>query len=77
MDNVVQFQRPAPEKAPVAPKMTHIPAVWVPDEIIQKGLEDLALKKTFNSLGIEGLTAAEKLLLAIVEATEPMEGGHA
>lgn len=77
MAEILKFQRPAPEKVPSAPKMTHIPAVWVPDEIVQKGLEDLALKKTFNSLGIEGLTAAEKLLLAIVEATEPMEGGRA
>lgn len=71
MSNVIQFQRPVPEKVPAAPKMTHIPAVWVPDDIIKAGLEDLALRQAMSGLGIEGLTAAEKLLLAIVEATEP------
>lgn len=71
MNNIVQFQRPASEKVSAAPKMTHIPAVWVPDELIRAGLEDLALKQSMRGLGIGSLTAAEKLLMAIVEATEP------
>lgn len=68
MTTVIQFKRPS--KTPAAPFMTQIPSVFVDDSLIEKGLRDLAAKMAFNSLGIEGLSDSDRLLLAIVEGTE-------
>lgn len=74
MGNIVQFEPAAVKRKPVSPPMFKIEAVWVPTELMHKGLSDLALKDVFVNMGQEGYTDAELLLKAIIEASAPEKG---
>lgn len=75
MGNVVQFSpAPPPKRVPTSPPMFRIDSVWVPSELLHKGLSDLALKQALVEMGAATYTDAEILLQAIISATAPERG---
>lgn len=71
MGNIVQFSPPPPPRRPAPPPMFKIEAVWVPSELLHKGLSDLALKQALVEMGAATYTDAEILLQAVIAATDP------